>query len=86
MNNIFKRGNCDNPDAREMAFGLLAGGEDGEYTGVDFVEISKIFAMGYAYYFVTETFDKPLKTMYRTASERGSSSTYLRLQWNLLSH
>ena len=31
-------------DAREMKFGLLDGGGDGEHTGASFVEIYKTFA------------------------------------------
>ena len=41
-----------------MDFGLIDGGEDDEYTGIDSVEISKIFAMHTAGFLGTELFDR----------------------------
>ena len=44
--------NCANNYTREVEFGLLNGGEDGEHTGDGFLEVSKIFAMQSAIFFV----------------------------------
>ena len=43
--NIAKYSNSVNNGTREMKFGAPDGGDDGEYNGVGFVEISRLFAM-----------------------------------------
>ena len=49
--------NISNDGAREMEFGSLDGGEDGKYSGVSFVVISKIFSVHDASFLGIERFD-----------------------------
>ena len=41
-----------------MEFGLLGGGQDGEYNGVSFVEMSEIIVMQDWFSFGTKPFDR----------------------------
>ena len=43
-----------------MTFGLHDGGDDSEHSGINFVEISKMFATGDAFFFRTGTFGRVL--------------------------
>ncbi len=47
-----------------MEFGSLDDGECGDHKSVDFLMISKIFAMEFAYFFGTEPLDKSLRRTY----------------------
>ncbi len=49
INNIAKRANSVNNGAKEMKFISLDSGDDGEYNGGGFVDISVISAMQHAY-------------------------------------
>ena len=54
---------------RERIFDSVDGGEDGEHTGVDFVEMSKMYAMPDACYFGTESFDRLIVGHWRLQSQ-----------------
>ena len=47
-----------NNGAREMELGPFDGGEDGEYNGVGFSEISQVFPMQNAYFFGKISFNR----------------------------
>ncbi len=57
IKNIAKYANFSNNGLRQMEFSMFGGGEDGEYNGVGFEEISKIFAMQGTFLFGTAPFD-----------------------------
>ena len=56
-NNITKQANRINNGARKIRFGSLDGGDDSEYTGIDFVEICEISVSQDALFSGTGPFD-----------------------------
>ena len=50
-NNIAEYINLTNNGARKIKYSSLDDGEDGEHSGIDFVKISKIFAVNYTFFF-----------------------------------
>ena len=57
INSIAKNPNFSNSGAKEMEFSLFDGGDDDEYNGVVFVEVSKIFAMQDDFILITKPSD-----------------------------
>ena len=51
IDNIVKLANISNDEATEPEFGLLDGGNDGELSGADLVDICKMFAMQQTFLF-----------------------------------
>ena len=58
MINIVKLVNCASYDTREMEFGSLGDGVDGEHKDVGFVEISNRFLTQDTFSFETKSFTK----------------------------
>ena len=65
IDNIAKLASCAKKGVREMKIDSLDGGQDGEYSGIDFLKISKTFATQGDFFFGPEQFDRVQQTYTR---------------------